>query len=50
MDYQTEQEKFWAGSFGNDYNKRESGQDRLAWKTYLFASIFLVFQYPLIIR
>ena len=38
MDYQTEQEKFWAGS-GNDYNKRESGQDRLAWKTYLFASI-----------
>ena len=39
MDYQTEQEKFWAGSFGNDYNKRESGQDRLAWKTYLFASI-----------
>lgn len=37
MTYSTEQEAFWAGSFGNDYLKRNQGENLLAAKTAFFA-------------
>jgi pseudaminic acid biosynthesis-associated methylase len=37
--YKTEQEKFWAGSFGDDYTKRNQGRDMVAQNTALFAKI-----------
>lgn len=30
MDYQTEQELFWAGDFGNEYTQRNQGEELLA--------------------
>ena len=41
--YQTEQEKFWAGEFGHEYIKRNEGADALAIRTAFFAkSIFCI--------
>ena len=37
--YQTEQEKFWAGEFGKDYISRNDSQDLIAANTYLFSQI-----------
>lgn len=37
MTYQTEQEAFWAGDFGNDYIGRNTGQDLLAYNLDFFA-------------
>lgn len=37
--YATEQEKFWAGDFGNDYIKRNKGADVLAAKIGLWSRI-----------
>lgn len=39
QNYETEQEKFWAGEFGNEYIKRNAGGKTLAAKTALFAKI-----------
>lgn len=38
----TEQEKFWAGEFGNEYIKRNKGADSLASKIYMFSQILRV--------
>lgn len=38
--YKTEQEKFWAGSFGDDYSKRNQGTDWIASNSALFEKIF----------
>ena len=38
-EFRTEQEAFWAGSFGDDYAARNQGEDLLASKTALFARI-----------
>ncbi len=38
-DYQTEQEAFWAGNFGDSYIGRNSGQSLTASNTALFAEI-----------
>jgi len=35
----TEQEKFWAGAFGEDYSKRNAGERILAGNTVLFSRI-----------
>ncbi len=37
--YKTEQEKFWAGQFGNDYTERNTGLELIVSNTALFASI-----------
>jgi spore coat polysaccharide biosynthesis protein SpsF len=37
--HKTEQEKFWAGEFGNDYIGRNQGADRVASNTSFFARI-----------
>lgn len=37
MRYQTEQEAFWAGNFGDDYHLRNNGPAALSVKTALFA-------------
>ena len=37
--YKTEQEKFWAGQFGDDYTNRNQGSQLIASNTALFASI-----------
>ena len=39
QNYETEQEKFWAGEFGNDYIKRNEDGKILAAKTAFFAKI-----------
>ena len=39
QEYQTEQEKFWAGEFGHEYIKRNDGAGTLANKTAFFAKI-----------
>jgi len=36
---QTEQEKFWAGSFGDEYSKRNTGVHHIAGSTAAFAKI-----------
>jgi len=38
--YQTEQEKFWAGSFGQDYIARNKSDILLASNLYLFSQLF----------
>ena len=37
--YQTEQENFWAGTFGDEYIKRNEGVHILASKTAFFAKV-----------
>ncbi len=37
--YKTEQEEFWAGSFGDAYRERNRSEDLLGRKTHLFARI-----------
>ena len=39
MDYKTEQESFWAGSFGDEYSQRNDGEQLLMSKTALFSKI-----------
>lgn len=39
QNYETEQESFWAGAFGNDYVKRNEDSKILAAKTTFFAKI-----------
>jgi pseudaminic acid biosynthesis-associated methylase len=39
MAYTTEQEKFWAGSFGDEYVDRNSSADFVSSNTYLFSKI-----------
>ena len=39
QNYETEQEKFWAGEFGNEYIKRNEDGKILAAKTAFFAKI-----------
>lgn len=39
MSYETEQEKFWAGSFGNEYTKRNAGDKIIASNMALFSRI-----------
>lgn len=38
--YQTEQDKFWAGQFGDEYSDRNQGGEIIASNTALFARIF----------
>lgn len=38
-DYSTEQEEFWAGEFGDDYSRRNTGSDWVASNTMLFSRI-----------
>jgi spore coat polysaccharide biosynthesis protein SpsF len=38
-DYATDQERFWAGEFGNDYIERNRGAEQLASRTAIFADI-----------
>ena len=38
--YKTEQEKFWAGEFGDGYIDRNQGIDMLTQNTFLFSRIF----------
>ncbi len=37
MEYKTEQERFWAGSFGSQYSERNQGDDLLASNLSLFS-------------
>lgn len=39
-DFNTEQEKFWAGEFGDNYISRNQGQNLIASNTAIFARIF----------
>jgi pseudaminic acid biosynthesis-associated methylase len=39
MGFQSEQEQFWAGCFGDEYCDRVSGDKFLAFSTYLFSNI-----------
>lgn len=39
MTYVTEQEKFWAGSFGDEYVDRNSSANFVSSNTYLFSKI-----------
>jgi len=39
MNYQTEQEKFWATEFGNDYPSRNMGEELIASNVALFSKI-----------
>lgn len=36
-EFQTEQERFWTGEFGDDYMERNRGERLVAAKTALFA-------------
>ena len=38
-EYQTEQEQFWAGSFGDEYSSRNAGKSLLAGNLHLFSRI-----------
>ena len=38
--YQTEQEKFWSGEFGNNYIDRNNSDELLASNISLFSKIF----------
>lgn len=38
--FRTEQEAFWAGDFGNEYSRRNTGENIVASNTALFARIF----------
>jgi hypothetical protein len=38
--FQTEQEKFWAGNFGDEYNKRNADKELIAGNLYLFSELF----------
>ncbi|MEJ2680903.1 MAG: pseudaminic acid biosynthesis-associated methylase [Gammaproteobacteria bacterium] len=40
MHYKTEQEKFWAGQFGNEYTQRNQSEISVASNTALFSKIF----------
>ena len=40
MNYKTEQEKFWATDFGNDYPSRNEGEKLISSNIALFAKIF----------
>jgi pseudaminic acid biosynthesis-associated methylase len=40
MNYHTEQEKFWAADFGNDYPSRNEGEKMVASNLALFSKIF----------
>lgn len=40
MNYQTEQEQFWAGEFGDEYSSRNRSEALVAANTALFARIF----------
>jgi pseudaminic acid biosynthesis-associated methylase len=40
MNYHTEQEKFWATDFGNDYPSRNEGEKMIASNLALFSTIF----------
>ncbi len=40
MSFKTEQEKFWAGNFGDDYTDRNEGINWIASNTAFFARIF----------
>jgi pseudaminic acid biosynthesis-associated methylase len=40
MNYQTEQEKFWATDFGNDYPSRNEGEKMISCNLALFSKIF----------
>lgn len=39
MSYKTEQESFWAGSFGDEYSQRNDGEQLLKSKTALFETV-----------
>ena len=39
MDYRTEQEKFWAGEFGNSYIERNATQHDLIAKQIMFSQM-----------
>lgn len=39
-DYQTEQESFWAGNFGDDYSQRNVGDQWVASNLSLFSKVF----------
>ncbi|MSQ57475.1 MAG: pseudaminic acid biosynthesis-associated methylase, partial [Limnohabitans sp.] len=40
MNYKTEQEKFWATDFGNDYPSRNNDEKLISSNIALFAKIF----------
>ena len=40
MDFKTEQEKFWAGEFGNDYITRNQSEEYLAANLNFFSKVF----------
>lgn len=40
MEYKTEQEKFWAGEFGNSYNERNKSDEYLASNLNFFSKVF----------
>lgn len=40
MVYKTEQEKFWASEFGNEYSERNEGKNLVACNTSLFEKVF----------
>ena len=40
MDFKTEQEAFWAGEFGDDYNKRNKSDEYLASSLNFFSKAF----------
>jgi spore coat polysaccharide biosynthesis protein SpsF len=44
--YQTEQEEFWAGDFGDDYVDRNKGEDVLASNLHFFSKAFVHAQKP----
>jgi len=44
--YQTEQENFWAGSFGDEYIARNIGDEYLASNLHFFSDVFRVVQKP----
>lgn len=39
MTYKTEQEKFWAGDFGDAYSKRNTGEEAIAADTAFFSNV-----------
>jgi len=46
MNYTTEQEEFWAGSFGNDYIQRNKSDEYLASNLNFFSKIFRNIERP----
>ncbi len=46
MNFETEQEKFWAGCFGDEYIHRNKSQDLLSANISFFAKIFHVIEPP----